>query len=132
MAAPLKSEPPGPLNIPPEAMLCQGLVRTGVIPAFQHTPGTPTVLLGTEPTLLCSVVLNCRAEPMPGVQGSLRVLVDFGTKVWGVQSDGEGDSRVLYWGGGWQQHLCHAHPLLPLSHSFPGLSLPKHQCPPRR
>lgn len=56
---------------------------------------TPTALLGTEPALLCSVVLHCRAKPMPGVQGSLRVLVDFGTKLWGVWSDGEGDPRAL-------------------------------------
>lgn len=49
-----------------------------------QTPGTPTVLLGTEPTLLCSVVLHCRTELMLGVQGSLQVLTDFGTKLWGV------------------------------------------------
>lgn len=36
LPAPLKAEPPGPFKISPEAMICQGLVRTGVIPAFQH------------------------------------------------------------------------------------------------
>lgn len=65
-----------------------------------QTPGTPTALLGTEPTLLCSVVSHCRTEPTPGVQGSLQVLMDFGTKLWGVWSNGEGDHRVLCWGGG--------------------------------
>lgn len=36
---------------------------------------------------------------MPGVQGSPQVLMDFGTKLWGVWSDGEGDCRVLCCGG---------------------------------